>query len=55
MADLDAQLTPPGGGGMPWKWIGGAGAVGVVAALLLKSGAETPPTTGEIVITIPGG
>ena len=58
IADLDTQLAA-GGGGLPWALIGGAGAAGVAAAVLLTGGGGDgngpQPTTGEIVLTIPGG
>lgn len=50
--DSEAQVAA--GGGLPWKWIGGTGAAGALAALLL-SGSDDGPSTGEIVVTIPGG
>ncbi len=60
-ASIDALLretppgpTPGGGGGLPWKWIGGAGAAGVLAAVLL-GGDPPPPTTGDLIVTLPGG
>jgi hypothetical protein len=61
-ASIDALIreSPPGqptGGGFPWKWVAGAGAAGVVAALVAGGGRDSrpPPTTGDLIITIPGG
>lgn len=53
-----AQAEPPpdaGGGGGVWKWIGGAGAAGVLGAVLLSDGGEPEDETGTLVIQIPGG
>lgn len=57
----EAQMGP-GGGGLPWVWIGaGAAAVGVAAAVLGGGGGDggtNPPpgaTTGSITVTFPGG
>jgi hypothetical protein len=45
-------------GGRPWKWIGGAGAVGGLALLLVGGGSDTTPKptgSGTIIVVLPEG